>query len=182
MIKKVVITGGPGTGKTSVINLLGKKYPILKESARLVLNKNKLFRGKDAEEARSTAFQEAIWDLEIKHYKRALSLNKKLVFFDRGFIDGFAYCKYSKIPISKERFNQAKEIKYDFIFILDPLPKKFYENDPKRSETYKESLKIHNFIYKTYKEFGYNPIRVPFDTVENRALFILKKLKIIHSK
>ena len=178
MTLKVVITGGPGTGKTSVINFLSKKYFVFKESAREVLSKNKIFKGKDAEHARGKELQEAIWDLELKHYKKSLSLKKKVVFFDRGFIDGLAYCRTFKIPFSKERLKQAKEIHYDYVFILDPLPKKLYENDTKRSETYKESLRIHKIIYKTYKKYGYRLIRVPFDTVENRANFVLKKLKL----
>ena len=67
--KTVVITGGPGTGKTSVISLLARKYPVMRESARLVLARNILFQGKNAVQAKGRAFQEAIWDLEARHYK-----------------------------------------------------------------------------------------------------------------
>jgi len=179
MIKTVVITGGPGTGKTSVIKLIAKKYPIAPESARLILERNKIFRGKDAAQARGINFQEAIWDLELKHYKNALSLNhRKFAFFDRGYFDGFAYLHLSNIKEPIERVFQGNQIKYDYVFILDPLPEKFYENDGKRSESYMESLKIHKLIIKAYAKFGYKVIRVPFDSVENRAKFILRNIKV----
>ncbi len=174
--KTVVITGGPGTGKTSVVNLLAKKYPAMRESARLVLARNMLFKGKNAVQAKGKVFQEAIWDLEAKHYKKALLLKNRYVFFDRGFFDGFAYCKIFHLDNINGRIVQSKNIKYDYIFILDQLPKKFYALDAKRVESYDKAKKIHALIGMMYREYGYKPIRVPFDTVERRAAFILKMI------
>ena len=70
--KLVVITGGPGTGKTSVLKALKKKHVVAQESARLVLTRNKLFRGKNALQVKGRKFQEAIWKLEVRHYTNAL--------------------------------------------------------------------------------------------------------------
>ena len=174
---QVVITGGPGTGKTSVINLLKKKYPVMKESARLVLARNKLFKDKDAKQASGKKFQEAIWDLEIKHYAQGLLKKERVVFYDRGFFDGFAYCQLSHLHNLHEQVMQGEHIAYDYVFLLDPLPKKYYTNDAKRKESYKEGLAIHQLIASMYRKYGYRLIRVPFATVEQRTAFILKKLQ-----
>lgn len=176
--KLVVITGGPGTGKTSVIKLLKKKYQIAPESARLVLTRNKIFKGKNAVQAKGLAFQEAIWDLEVKHYASALSVRgDQYLFFDRGFFDGFAYAHLGKVKKIDDQKAMAHHIIYDHVFILDPLPKKYYENDSARAETYEQALAIHKLIIQTYKLYGYKPIRVPFNTVEKRTQYILNTLK-----
>ena len=177
MALQVVITGGPGTGKTSVINILKKKYPVMKESARLVLARNKLFKGKDAKQASGRQFQEAIWDLEVKHFAQGVLRKEPLVFFDRGFFDGFAYAKLGHLTHLHNRVIQGKHIKYDKVFLLNPLPQRYYATDTKRKESYQEALHIHKLINAMYTKYGYRPIRVPFDTIQNRARFILKKLK-----
>ena len=180
--KMVVITGGPGTGKTSVIHLLRRKYPAMKESARLVLARNSLFRNKNAREAKGKAFQEAIWELEVKHYASALSIHAYYVFFDRGFFDGFAYSTLDRIVHLEDRIAQGHHIVYDAVFILDPLPRRFYEKDKKRAESYEEALRIHSLIAVMYRRYGYRPIRVPFSTAKKRAAFILQKLRKLHDQ
>lgn len=174
---QVVITGGPGTGKTSVIKLLKKKFPVMKESARLVLARNTLFKGKDAMQAGGKKFQEAIWDLEVKHFAQSLIRKEKVVFFDRGFFDGFAYAQLGHLHGLHERAIQGKHILYDAVFIMDPLPQKYYVNDTKRKESYAEANKIHTLIASMYKKYSYKPIRVPFGTVIQRTQFILKKIQ-----
>ncbi len=175
--KLVVITGGPGTGKTSVIKLLKKRYLIAPESARLIIARDKHFRGKNAVQAKGLKFQEAIWSLEVKHYARALMLrHEKYLFFDRGFFDGFAYAQLGNLRDIEDARGLAHHIVYDLVFVLDPLPRRYYGNDAVRAETYERALEIHKLIVGAYRKFGYTPIRVPFDTVENRARFILKVL------
>ncbi|MBM3230054.1 ATP-binding protein [Candidatus Pacearchaeota archaeon] len=176
---QVVITGGPGTGKTSVLNLLDKKFPVMKESARLVLARNKLFKGKDAKQASGKKFQEAVWDLEVNHFAKGLLRKEKVVFFDRGFFDGFAYAQLGHLNGLSERVTQGKHIKYDLVFLMAPLPQKYYTNDTKRKETYTEAKKIHQLIAHVYKKYGYKPITVPFNTVQNRARFIIQKVTML---
>ena len=174
---KVVIDGGPGTGKTAVIRFLSKKYPIMKESAREILLKDKRFKHMNALQARGSGFQEAIFDHQIKEYNKSVKLKSKLVFFDRGLQGGLAYWELNNLSVPKRLEENAKSMKYNYVFILSPLPKKFYENDGARAESYKDSLKIHKRIIYFYKKYGLKPIIVPFNTVENRAKFVLSRIK-----
>ena len=177
MPTKVVITGGPGTGKTSIVNILRKRYIVEPESARLVLTRNKLFKHHTAVQVSGLKLQDAIWNLELHHYKNAIKSKRKIVFFDRGYFDGFAYAHLKHLHKLHKEKEEGKLVKYDYVFMLNPLPSKYYANDGVRAETYTQSKKIHNLIINTYKKFGYKPINVPFDTVENRAKFILQHIK-----
>jgi len=63
MAKIFAITGGPGTGKTSVVNELEKQgFRILKEAARWVSENDIRFRGKNILEINKKDFHEAIFD------------------------------------------------------------------------------------------------------------------------
>ena len=72
---------------------------------------------------------------------------------------------------------RAKLVLYDYVFIVHPLPKKFYVNDNVRREDYKVSKNIHKQVIKSYKKFGYKPIVVPFGTVKQRTNFVLKTIR-----
>ncbi|MBI3334263.1 ATP-binding protein [Candidatus Pacearchaeota archaeon] len=147
---KVVIDGGPGTGKTSVIQALSeKKYLVEPEAARIVLHRRK--RSKQ------------------NHY----------IFFDRGLISSISYFILNKFKITKKMESDIKETKYDCIFIVHPLPRRLYVNDEVRRESYANSIQIHKKIVRAYKKYGYKPILVPFGKVKQRTDFILNRLERI---
>lgn len=176
MAKIYVISGGPGTGKTSTINELEKRgYKILKEAAREVSQKDKKFKGKSILEINKKDFQDAIFEFQVKQIGQLKKLNKKeIIFSDRGFGDTLTYYKLDGLQTPKEKFDYAKKFRYEKIFILDFL--NFYEQDNLRKESRKGAEKIHAGIIKTYKELEYKIINVPFISVEKRVEFILNKI------
>ncbi len=156
-----VITGGPGVGKTTLINTLAQQgYTCLPEAARMLIE-----GGLDplAED-----FQRKVL---AKHLEQE---NQRATFADRGIIDSLAYCNHHRIKLP-DNFPQDAENRYARVFILDPLP--FYVNDSARRESKEEGMVIHRHIIDAYKSFGYDPIFVPVTkTIEQRADFVLKEL------
>ncbi|MBS3092802.1 ATP-binding protein [Candidatus Pacearchaeota archaeon] len=108
--------------------------------------------------------------------KKAFNEHSKeeIVFSDRGFGDTLGYYEFHKLKIPKDEFDYAKKFKCPKIFILDFL--KVYEKDKLRQENIKEQRKIHRSIINMYKKLGYNPIIVPFMTIQERVDFILKRV------
>jgi predicted ATPase len=72
--------------------------------------------------------------------------------------------------------NVCDSLAYDHIFILKPW-KEIYKSDTVRYESFEQALKIHECLVNTYEGFNYTLIDVPFDTVENRADYILNEIQ-----
>lgn len=176
---KAVIDGGPGTGKTSIIKELKKRgYNVAPEAARIVLKRKKYRENPHLSKSDIKEIQLAIWDISIKEYRSALKENKNhILFFDRGLFSGISYMILGKVKPTKEMLEQAKLVLYDYVFIVNPLPKKFYVNDNVRREDYKVSKNIHKQVIASYKKFGYKPIIVPFGTVKQRTNFIIRRIR-----
>mgnify|MGYP001581106973 CR=1 FL=1 len=182
MSRKFVIAGGPGTGKTSIINGLEKRgYRILKEAAREISKKDKRFIGKSILEINKKDFQNAILDFQIKQIKELEKIKngeeeKEIIFFDRGLGDTLAYYNLYKLKTTKDKINKIKNIKYEKIFVLDFL--NVYKNDKLRKESEEEQEKIHEEIIEMYNKLGYKEriITIPFMSVKKRVNFILNKI------
>ena len=66
-MKICVISGGPGVGKTSVIEELEKQgFRVLKEGARIVSESDSRFVGKSILEVNKKDFQDAIFEVQKK--------------------------------------------------------------------------------------------------------------------
>ncbi len=169
--KKYVLTGGPGSGKTTVLEILASRgYNIIPETAREILKKEQEKNSDALPWKEPIKFQDIIAE---RQYKTELALKEIEVFLDRGLVDGYAYCKYYKVPIPKIIMNNGKN-QYDKIFLFEQLP--FYQKDKNRKEDKESADLIHKLIKDAYLEFGYNVIDVPVLPPSERVDFILSKI------
>ena len=177
MQKKIVITGGPGTGKSTVINELEKrKYDCMHEISRevtLMARKNgieQLFL-KDP-----MLFSKLLLEGRVQQFKKAEKLTSDLVFFDRGIPDVFAYMNYLGVSYPAIFVDESKANLYNNTLFLMPPWKEIYITDNERYESFEQSLAIYNHLKSAYTELGYTIIEVPFGTAKERADFILSKI------
>lgn len=181
---RIVITGGPSTGKTSLINELEKKgYNCFHEVIRLMTleakeegNLSSLNTNPIATVSNPMAFNQKIIAARLEQYKEAKAIDAELVFFDRGIPDVLAYMNYFEQAYGDHFRNIAKIHTYDSIFLL-PIWKEIYTVDEERFESFEEALQIHEHLKQSYTQLGYAVIEVPKDTIENRIQFILNQLK-----
>ncbi|UJH91842.1 ATP-binding protein [Antarcticibacterium sp. 1MA-6-2] len=174
--RKIVITDGPGTGKSSIVKHLEQHgYPCLHEVSREITATaqkegiSQLFLEKPI------LFSEKLLEARKNQYQQALLAQEPVIFFDRGLPDIVAYMDYFNTDYPEKFTVACKESRYDDIFLLPPW-KEIYQTDNERYETFEQAKLIHNFLKKAYITYGYSPIEVPFGAIENRSNFILNKL------
>jgi len=166
-----VVTGGPSSGKTSVINQLHKMgYQTTIEHARHYLD-TMLNTGQTVEEIRENKrkFQLGILDMQIEQEN---SLDPKdVVFLDRAIPDAMAYYQFLKLDYDAKLIEAIQNVSYKKIFILDKLP---LVSDYARLEDENDQKIIHSLIIDVYKSLPFPVVQVPVLNIQSRVAYILK--------
>lgn len=176
--KSIVLTGGPGAGKTAVLELIRKSFcqhvVVLPEAASL------LFRGgfpRRTDPPARRAAQRAIYFVE-KELERCAGEGKEpaIVLCDRGTIDGAAYWPGPGDLWSEVSSSHALELaRYSAVIHLrTPLENNGYDwSNPVRTETAAEAAAIDQRIAQAWAG---HPRRF---FVESTPDFLQKALKAV---
>jgi predicted ATPase len=173
--QRYILTGGPGAGKTSIINFLAKKgYSIVPEAATEIIEQD-LRKG-----------VEKPWladDYHIRMYqlisKRQVEIENSMasvVFFDRGHLDGLSYILLQKCTLYQcilDHVQTSIDTQYfnKKVFFIDSLG--FVVPGPARNEDLQESLLKASCLKRNYEAMGYEVIHIPPGSIEERAQLII---------
>lgn len=176
MQNKIVITGGPGTGKSTLINELIKRgYNCLEEISRDI---TEMARRNGIEQLflkNPMLFSEMLLEGRENQYKIANNMDTDFIFFDRGIPDIHAYMNYISVDYPPIYVEKSMKYRYDTIFITPPW-QEIYITDEVRYENFEQSLAIFNHLKRAYENLDYQLIEVPCGTIEFRTDFILNNL------
>lgn len=176
--RKIVITGGPGTGKSSIINeLILRDYTCLEEISRQVTLDAKKNGIDQLFLTNPLLFSELLLKGRQQQFIESNKLKVDTVFLDRGVPDVLAYMNFIGDTYPQNFIDTCNDSVYDFVFILRPW-QEIYVSDNERYESFEQALEIHEHLLKTYKSFNYHLFDVPFDTIEKRVDYILKALNM----
>lgn len=174
--RKIVITGGPGTGKTSVIEALEDHgHFCFHEVSREIIRESQKKGIGQLFLTDPLLFSELLLEGRIKQYQDADNIKADLVFLDRGVTDVVAYMNYFGNDYPPVFNRVCQEYLYDRVFILPPW-KQIYTEDNERYESYEQAVEIHDELARSYISHGYEPVEVPQGSISDRTSFILDHL------
>ena len=176
MQQKIVITGGPGTGKSTIIHqLMQMEFTCMPEISRMITREaqktgvDQLFL-KDP-----LIFSELLLNGRIQQFMEADQQKDSKVFFDRGLPDVHGYLDFIGTNYPSKFTEQSFKLRYSHVFMLPPW-KEIYQNDNERYETFEESLRIYEFLLDAYRMTNYQIVTVPEGSIDQRVNFILNSL------
>lgn len=171
-----VVTGGPSSGIDSVLEGLAVKgYQVVPEAARTLIDEE-IAKGKTLEEirgnrAKEQEFQRRVLEIKLKTEKE---LPRDQTFFlDRATPDSIPYYQNCGLPTQKAREVSEANL-YKRVFWLEQLPQ--FTKDYARIEKPRTARKISRLLKKSYGQLGYEVVRVPVMSVEDRVKLILGQM------
>ena len=171
---RIVLTGAPATGKTTVSQLLeGLGHTVFHEQAREIIS-DSLENGSDILPWKNLmGFTQVVWDLRNKQFDSALLETKN--FYDRTILDSYAYLLKGNVQPLDNWTKDMKNRRFDKVFLLPVWPE-IHALDSERMETLEDCIEVEKFIIQAYEQMGYELIIVPKIPVKQRVAFILERL------
>ena len=177
----VVISGGPGSGKTSLIeHLESLGYATVPEAGIQIideLNRQHGVPGQIAWRQRHPGDFQRLVRARMVALEAACTIPAgEFGFCDRGRPDALAYAEFFGIEIDSDLRAFVEGRRYLRVYLLDTLS--CFEERPAtgRTSDRQRSVRIHDLLDKAYRSQGYAPCPVPELTIEDRARFVLAEL------
>lgn len=171
-----VLTGGPGSGKTTLIEALAAEgYATAPEAGRNIIQDQVTVGGAALPWRDKTLFAELMLAWELRSHHTASGLTGP-VFFDRGVLDTLAYLRLSGLAVPAHMEKAAEHFRYNRrVFIAPPWPE-IFSQDAERKQDLDEAKRTFDALADTYPRYGYELITLPRTSVEERLAFILEEL------
>ena len=173
-----VITGGPGSGKTTVLLEL-KKYgfEFAPEVARQIIQEQVKARGKALPWEDRELYTRLMLERSIVSYKRHTPTLKPM-FSDRGIPDTLGYARLIRLADDGFIRSACNQYRYAIRVFLAPPWKDIYQTDIERKQDFAEAQQTYQQIIQAYNECGYELVELPRATPKIRAECILDQLPV----
>ena len=173
-----VITGGPGSGKTSLLEALRSRgYDSTIEAGRAIIQDQVAIDGRALPGRDPLHFAELMLSMDMRSYRLAEQI-VGTVFFDRGIPDVLAYLSLTHIPVPEHMHNAARVFPYNHAVFIAPPWREIFHQDEERKQDFEESIRTYDALVETYKSNNYELVEIPRSSIRERVRFVLRKVGI----
>ncbi|MDG4879964.1 AAA family ATPase [Mesorhizobium sp. WSM4884] len=167
-----VLTGGPGSGKTTLIEALkAAGFATAPEAGRGIIRDQVAIGGPALPWQDRALFAELMLSWELRSW-HAAHADRGFVFFDRGVPDTIGYLRLCGLPVLDHIASAATTFRYARrVFIAPPWPAIFTQ-DQERKQTLDEAERTFQSVASVYAELGYELMPLPLASVEERVRFV----------
>ena len=171
-----VITGGPGSGKTALIDALAAAgVATSAEVGRAIIREEMAAGGSALPWTDHLAFAERMAVREVAAHQAALGQGGTVV-LDRGVPDVIGFLRASGLAIPPAIDAAARTCRYNPRVFLAPYWDAIYTADAERRQTAAEAEATQAIMARTYRDYGYTPIELPRLPVRDRVTFVLSRI------
>lgn len=172
-----IITGGPGSGKTSLVSALASEgFRHMPEAGRAIIQDQVDIGGTALPWADREAFAMQMLAWEMRSYREAAG-SPGPVIFDRGIPDVLGYLRLCGLSVPASAIRAAEQRRYaKKVFIAPPWPA-IFEQDAERKQTLAEAEATYKVMVETYTGLDYQLVPLPLTSVTERARFVRAHIK-----
>lgn len=175
-----VISGGPGVGKTTLINGLRRAgFFTVEEDARRIIKEQMARGGSGLPWKDKAQYARLMLDASVNTFQKVKAQPlQDTVFFDRGVLDTICYMAMEGIQITPEVIARIGQCTYHSnVFILPPW-NEIYTTDDERKQSWEEAIMTYNKMREIYSSYGYTVTEVPKIPVNERVQFVIDSVSV----
>ncbi len=165
----LVTTGGPGSGKTTVLRELEKQeFPRVPEVARQIIQEQVRNGGRALPWEDRQLYSGLMLERSIQSYKEHTPALRP-TFSDRGIPDTLGYARLIGLPDEGSIQSACDRYRYASRVLLAAPWKEIYETDSERKQDFEDAERTYDVITQIYQACGYELLELPRLAPKQRA-------------